>query len=115
MDAPELVTALETAPVSTPIIRIWAAVTTAPCSSTTRPVTDAMETACAYTAGVFSSATKVSSTLAILNVFLDMTKPKPPLANQAKIIHQPPSSSNACLTSLLTSLKTGRTGECCPG
>src|SRR5260370_39108522 len=89
----ELVIVLETEPVSTPIIRIWAPVITAPCSSTTRPVTDAMETACAYTAGVVPSATKVSSTLAdvtVLNVFLDITKPKPPLAIQAKIIHQPP-------------------------
>src|SRR5215831_14214769 len=64
-------------PVSTPAILIWAPLTTAPASSTTRPVTAAMETACANRAGEVPSAMNVISrlltALTLLTVLLHIT------------------------------------------
>src|SRR5450759_5225444 len=79
-----------TAPVSTPVILIWAPATRAPCPSRTRPVTEALETACACSAGAVPSTTNVSSTLTaitLLNFLLDITNPEPPFCHLGAIIH----------------------------
>src|SRR5580704_4886890 len=87
-----LVTASWTVPVSRAVIVILAPVTTAPCWSVTRPVTVAMETACACSAGGFPSVTKVSSRVLtatnLLDFVLDITRSPRSVDSRGGIIYR---------------------------